>query len=66
MHARNAVNFANIQTVDAGYAPTRWQRDTFPEASTPSSMSAMTASAPTRLTPDPGGRARRLAVSTVR
>ena len=30
MHARNAVNFANIQTVDLGYAPTRWQRDTYP------------------------------------
>jgi glycosyltransferase involved in cell wall biosynthesis len=32
MHARNAVNFANIQTVDLGHAPTRWQRDTFPES----------------------------------
>ncbi|WP_224816553.1 glycosyltransferase family 4 protein [Hasllibacter sp. MH4015] len=32
MHARNAVNFANIQTVDQGHSPTRWQRDTFPEA----------------------------------
>lgn len=32
MHARNAVNFANIQTVDQGHSPTTWQRDTFPEA----------------------------------
>ncbi len=32
MHARNAVNFANIETVDLGYAPTQWQRDTFPES----------------------------------
>ncbi len=31
MHARNAVNFANIQTVDLGHSPTRWQRETFPE-----------------------------------
>ena len=30
MHARNAVNFANIETVDLGHAPTLWQRDTFP------------------------------------
>lgn len=30
MHARNAVNFANIQTVDLGQSPTRFQRDTFP------------------------------------
>lgn len=30
MHARNAVNFANIQTVDLGHSPTLWQRDTFP------------------------------------
>lgn len=30
MHARNAVNFANIQTVDLGQSPTRWQHDTFP------------------------------------
>jgi glycosyltransferase involved in cell wall biosynthesis len=32
MHARNAVNFANIQTVDLGHSPTEWQRDTFPHA----------------------------------
>ncbi|MEJ6390036.1 glycosyltransferase family 4 protein [Gymnodinialimonas ulvae] len=32
MHARNAVNFANIQTVDLGHSPTQWQRDTFPQA----------------------------------
>lgn len=32
MHARNAVNFANIQTVDLGQSPTLWQRDTFPES----------------------------------
>ncbi|MEM9757515.1 MAG: glycosyltransferase, partial [Pseudomonadota bacterium] len=30
MHARNAVNFANIQTVDLGVSPTLWQRNTFP------------------------------------
>ena len=30
MHARNAVNFANIETVDLGMSPTIWQRDTFP------------------------------------
>jgi glycosyltransferase involved in cell wall biosynthesis len=32
MHARNAVNFANIETVDLGHSPTLWQRDTFPES----------------------------------
>ncbi len=32
MHARNAVNFANIQTVDLGHTPTEWQRDTFPKS----------------------------------
>ncbi len=32
MHGRNAVNFANIQTVDLGHSPTLWQRDTFPES----------------------------------
>ncbi|NKX44962.1 glycosyltransferase [Roseicyclus persicicus] len=30
MHARNAVNFANIQTVDLGQSPTLFQRDTYP------------------------------------
>ena len=30
MHARNAVNFANIQTVDLGQCPTLFQRDTYP------------------------------------
>lgn len=32
MHARNAVNFANIQTVDLGQSPTRFQFGTFPES----------------------------------
>lgn len=31
-HARNAVPFANIQTVDRGHVPTEWQRDLFPES----------------------------------
>jgi len=31
-HARNAVPFANIQTVDLGHSPTAWQRDRFPES----------------------------------
>lgn len=29
-HARNAVPFANIQTVDLGMVPTAWQKNTFP------------------------------------
>jgi glycosyltransferase involved in cell wall biosynthesis len=29
-HARNAVPFANIQTVDLGLVPTEWQKNTFP------------------------------------
>ncbi|QBY01991.1 glycosyltransferase [Rhodophyticola sp. CCM32] len=32
MHARNAVNFANIETVDLGHSPTAWQMNTFPES----------------------------------
>ena len=32
MHARNAVPFASIQTVDLGHVPTRWQQNTFPES----------------------------------
>jgi glycosyltransferase involved in cell wall biosynthesis len=32
MHARNAVNFTNIHTVDLGQSPTVFQRDTFPES----------------------------------
>jgi glycosyltransferase involved in cell wall biosynthesis len=31
LHARNAVPFANLHVVDRGVAPTRWQRDCFPE-----------------------------------
>lgn len=31
MHARNAVNFANIHTVDQGHSPTAWQKGTFPD-----------------------------------
>lgn len=30
MHARNVVNFSNIQTVDLGQTPTFFQRDTYP------------------------------------
>lgn len=29
-HARNMVPFANIQTVDRGLVPTRWQKERFP------------------------------------
>lgn len=32
MHARNAVPLANIETVDLGLCPTRWQRDRFPKS----------------------------------
>jgi glycosyltransferase involved in cell wall biosynthesis len=32
LHARNAVPFSNIQTVDLGISPTQWQHDTFPES----------------------------------
>lgn len=31
-HARNAVAFTNIQTVDLGHVPTGWQKNTFPES----------------------------------
>ena len=30
MHARNAVNYINLETVDLGQTPTLWQRDTYP------------------------------------
>ena len=32
LHARNAVPFASIQTVDLGHVPTEWQKNTFPPA----------------------------------
>ncbi|MBC6438646.1 MAG: glycosyltransferase [Rhodobacteraceae bacterium] len=32
MHARNAANFANIETVDLGHSPTQWQMNTFPKS----------------------------------
>jgi glycosyltransferase involved in cell wall biosynthesis len=32
LQARNAVPLANIETVDLGHAPTRWQRDRFPKS----------------------------------
>ena len=32
MHARNAVNFSNIETVDLGVVPTQWQQDSFPKS----------------------------------
>lgn len=31
-HARNAVPFANIQTVDLGVVPTEWQKNVFPSS----------------------------------
>ncbi|MEM6409787.1 MAG: glycosyltransferase family 4 protein [Pseudomonadota bacterium] len=31
MHARNAVNFTNLHSVDLGLSPTLWQRNTFPQ-----------------------------------
>ena len=30
MHARNAVNYINLETVDLGQTPTLWQRGTYP------------------------------------
>ena len=32
LHARNAVPLANIETVDQGHCPTKWQRDRFPKS----------------------------------
>lgn len=32
LHARNAVPFANIQTVDLGHVPTEWQKSMFPDS----------------------------------
>ncbi|MBM2575316.1 glycosyltransferase family 4 protein [Jannaschia sp. Os4] len=32
LQARNTVPYVNIQVVDRGTCPTRWQRDTFPES----------------------------------
>jgi glycosyltransferase involved in cell wall biosynthesis len=53
MHARNAMNFANIQTVDAGYAPTRWQHDTFPASFHPKLYICHDGIRTDTLTPDP-------------
>jgi len=32
MHARNAVNYINLETVDMGQSPTMWQRNTYPDS----------------------------------
>lgn len=32
MAARNAVPYANIQTIDLGHVPTQWQKHTFPDS----------------------------------
>ena len=53
MHARNAVNFANIQTVDLGQSPTRFQRDTFPESFHPKIYVEHDGIRTDRLVPDP-------------
>jgi glycosyltransferase involved in cell wall biosynthesis len=53
MHARNAVHFANIHTVDLGHAPTRWQRDTFPESFHPKLFVGHDGIRTDILTPDP-------------
>jgi glycosyltransferase involved in cell wall biosynthesis len=54
MHARNAVNFANIQTVDLGHSPTIWQRNTFPESFHPKLYVCHDGIRTDRLRPDPG------------
>jgi hypothetical protein len=57
MHARNAVNFANIQTVDLGQSPTAVAaRHLSRKLSLQASTSAMTASAPTSCAPMPRHR----------
>jgi glycosyltransferase involved in cell wall biosynthesis len=53
MHARNAVNFANLHTVDMGQSPTLWQRDTFPEAFHPGIEVCHEGIRTDRLRPDP-------------
>jgi glycosyltransferase involved in cell wall biosynthesis len=58
MHARNAVNFANIQTVDLGCAPTLWQRDTFPESFHPKIYVCHEGIRTDTLTPDPEAEVR--------
>jgi glycosyltransferase involved in cell wall biosynthesis len=53
MHARNAVNFANIQTIDLGQSPTAFQRDTFPESFHPKIYVKHDGIRTDRLVPDP-------------
>jgi len=53
MHARNAVNFANIQTIDRGQSPTLFQRDTFPDSFHPKIYVKHDGIRTDRLTPDP-------------
>ncbi|MDG4646873.1 glycosyltransferase [Roseibacterium sp. SDUM158017] len=56
MHARNAVNFANFQTVDLGHSPTTWQRDTFPESFHPGIYVCHDGIRTDRLHPNPDAR----------
>lgn len=68
MHARNAVNFANIQTVDLGHSPTQWQRDTFPDSFRSKIYVKHDGIRTDRLTPDPDAKVmlRRLGRSVTR
>ena len=54
MRARNAVPAATLAVVDRGYAPTRWQRDTFPPLYHPHLYVAHEGIRTDRLRPDPG------------
>jgi glycosyltransferase involved in cell wall biosynthesis len=56
MHARNAVNFANIQTVDRGHSPMLWQRDTFPKSFHPKIYVKHDGIRTDRLVPDAGAQ----------
>lgn len=58
MHARNAVNFANIETVDLGQSPTLWQRDTYPDSFHSKIYTCHDGIRTDRLLPDPAASVR--------
>ncbi len=56
MHARNAVNYINLETVDLGQSPTLWQRDTYPESFHSKIYTCHDGIRTDRLLPDPSAK----------
>ncbi len=53
MHARNAVNYINLETVDVGQSPTHWQKNSYPESFHSKIYTCHDGIRTDQLTPDP-------------